>query len=100
MNRVELIEHLAQTHELSKAEAGRILETLTTAIMGAVKKGDGLTLVGFGTFKKVSMAARKGFNPRDQKPIKIPAKSVPKFVPGSAFRDLVDPKAAKRRAAK
>lgn len=100
MNRIELVEHLAEKHELSKAEAARILETLTTAIMTTVKKGEDVSLLGFGTFKKTAKAARKGFNPRTKAAIKIPARSLPKFVPGSKFKALVDPKDAKRRAAK
>lgn len=100
MNRIELIEHLAEEHELPKAEARRIIDTLTNAIVTSVKKGDGLSLVGFGTFKRVQMAARKGFNPQSKTAIKIPARTVVKFVPGTKFRDAIDPKAAKRRAAK
>jgi DNA-binding protein HU-beta len=99
MNRVELIEKIATEHELTKAAAGRILETITSAIVTAVKKGDSVGLVGFGTFKQVSRAARKGFNPREGKAIKIPASKIPKFVPGSKFKAAVDPKTAKRKAA-
>ncbi|PPE70293.1 HU family DNA-binding protein [Caldimonas thermodepolymerans] len=99
MNRIELIEKIASSHDLSKAAAGRILDTLIDTIVGAVKKGDTVQLVGFGTFKQVSRAARTGFNPREGKAIKIPAAKVPKFVPGSAFKAAVDPKAAARKAA-
>ena len=100
MNRIELIEKLAKQHELSKAEAGRILQTLTSTIIAAVKKGDPVQLVGFGTFKQVSRAARTGFNPTAGTKIKIAAGKVPKFVAGTAFKAAVDPKAAKRKAAK
>ena len=100
MNRIEFIEKIASTHNVSKAEAGRILETVTSTIVTAVKKGDSVTLVGFGTFKQVARAARSGFNPSQGVKIKIAAQKVPKFAPGAAFKAAVDPKAAKRKADK
>ncbi|MBO9644907.1 MULTISPECIES: HU family DNA-binding protein [Pseudacidovorax] len=100
MNRLEFIEKIASAHDVSKAEAGRILETITSSIVTAVKKGDSVTLVGFGTFKQVARAARTGFNPQAGEKIKIAAQKVPKFVPGAAFKAAVDPKAAKRKADK
>ena len=99
MNRQELIETIATEHELTKADAGRILETLLDTIIKAVAKDDGLTLPGFGSFKKVTRAARMGFNPQAGKPLKIAAKTIPKFSPGSKFKDAVDAKVAKKRAA-
>jgi len=93
MNRLDLVEKIAAKHELSKAEAARILETVTDEIVATVKKNDPLTLVGFGTFKLQARPAREGRNPFTGKTIKIPAKSVPKFVPGSAFKDAVNKKA-------
>jgi len=98
MNRVELIELISTQHELSKAEAGRILNTITETIVKTVKKNEPVQLVGFGTFRQISRAARKGFNPSTGKGIKIAATKVPKFVAGSAFKAAVDPKAAKRKA--
>ena len=100
MNRIELVETLADKHELSKAEAGRVLDTVLDAIVGAVKKGDAVTLVGFGTFKQVARAARTGFNPQAGIKIKIAAAKVPKFTAGSAFKAAVDAKYAKRKAEK
>ncbi len=100
MNRIELVEKIATSHNLSKAEAARILETVTSAIVTAVRKGDPVQLIGFGTFKQVARAARAGFNPQAGTKIKIAAQKVPKFVPGAAFRAAVDPKAAKRKADK
>ncbi|HYP84545.1 HU family DNA-binding protein [Variovorax sp.] len=100
MNRIELVEKIATTHNVSKAEAARILETLTSSIVNAVKKGDAVQLIGFGTFKQVARAARSGFNPQAGTKIKIAAAKVPKFVPGAAFKAAVDPKAAKRKAEK
>lgn len=100
MNRIELVETIATKHELSKAEAGRVLDTLLEAIVGTVKKGNTVSLVGFGTFKQVARAARTGFNPQAGTKIKIAASKVPKFTPGTAFKAAVDPKFAKRKADK
>jgi DNA-binding protein HU-beta len=100
MNRIELVEKIATAHQLSKAEAARVLETVTSAIVGAVKKGDAVQLVGFGTFKQVARAARTGVNPSTGEKIKIAAAKLPKFVAGSAFKAAIDPKGAKRKADK
>ena len=100
MNRIELVEKIAAAHNVSKAEAARILETVTGSIVAAVKKGDPVQLIGFGTFKQVARAARTGFNPQAGAKIKIAAQKVPKFVPGAAFKAAIDPKAAKRKADK
>lgn len=101
MNRIELIEKLVSKNEdLSKAAAGRVLDTLIETIQVAVKKGDTVTLVGFGTFKSVKRAARTGKNPSTGASLKIPAGTVPKFTAGSKFKAAVDPKAAARKAAK
>lgn len=98
LNRIELVEKIVTAHNVSKAEAARILETVTGSIVAAVKKGDPVQIVGFGTFKQVARAARSGFNPSAGTKIKIAAQKVPKFVPGAAFKAAVDPKAAKRKA--
>ena len=100
LNRIELVEKIAAAHNLSKAEAARVLETITSSIVTAVKKDDPVQIVGFGTFKQVARAARSGFNPSAGTKIKIAAQKVPKFVPGAAFKAAVDPKAAKRKAEK
>ena len=100
MNRVELIEHLASRHQLSKAESGRILQTLLDAVVSAVKKGPGVTLPGFGSFRPHARAARNGVNPSTGAKIRIAAVKLPKFSPGAAFKAAVDPKAAARKAAK
>ncbi|WP_114969900.1 HU family DNA-binding protein [Rhodoferax ferrireducens] len=100
MNRTELIEKLVAKHELTKVAAGAILDTFIDTIQTAVKKGDSVTLVGFGTFKSVKRAARTGKNPSTGAALKIPAGTVPKFTAGSKFKAAVDPKAAARKAAK
>ena len=64
MNRIELVTTLAEKHELSKAEAGRVLDTVLESIVSTVRKGGTVSLVGFGTFKQSSRAARTGRNPQ------------------------------------
>jgi len=100
MNKTELIEHLATKHSLTKAEAGRILETLLDAVVTTVKKGGAVSIPGFGSFKQHSRAARTGVNPSTGDKIKIAAAKLPKFTPGAGFKAAVDPKAAARKAAK
>ena len=100
MNKTELIAHLAAKHELTKAEAGRILETLLDAVVSTVKKGGAVAIPGFGSFKQHARAARTGVNPSTGDKIKIAAAKLPKFTPGAGFKAAVDPKAAARKAAK
>ena len=90
MNRLELVEKIALKHDLSKAEAARILATVMEEIIATVKKNDPLTLVGFGTFKLQERPARMGRNPTTGQTVEIPAGRVPKFVPGSAFKQAVN----------
>ena len=99
MNKADLIDLLASTHSLSKAEAGRILETLLSTIVKTVKKGGSVGMAGFGAFKMQARSARGGYNPATRSKMKIPAVKVPKFSPGTAFRAEVDPRAAARKAA-
>lgn len=99
MNRMQLVEKIADSHALPKAEAARILETVTSTIVAAVAGGDDVQIVGFGTFKKLSRKARSGFNPARGEKMELPAKDVPKFLPGTAFRNAVNPKPAPRKGA-
>ena len=100
MNKTDLIERLAEKHSLSKAEAGRVLETLLDTIVASVKKGDAVTIPGFGSFKLHARAARNGVNPSTGEKIKIAAAKLPKFTPGATFKATVDPKGAAKKAAK
>jgi DNA-binding protein HU-beta len=100
MNKAELIEHLATQHSLSKAESGRIVETLLDAIVTTVKKGGSVVIPGFGSFKQHARAARNGVNPSTGAKIKIAAAKLPKFTAGTGFKAAVDPKAAARKATK
>jgi len=90
VNKTELIEHISEQADISKAAAGRSLDALVGAVKKALKKGDDVTLVGFGTFHLAKRAARTGRNPRTGEPIKIKAAKVPKFRPGKDLKDAVN----------
>ncbi len=87
MNKSELIAAVAESAELSKADAGRALEALIEAVKKTLKKGDDVSLVGFGTFTVRKRAARTGRNPRTNEEIKIKASKVPAFKAGKALKD-------------
>ena len=91
MNRKELLEAVLNSKELrhlTKKDADRLLTTTIEIIKKTVKKGEDVSLVGFGTFARAKRAARTGVNPSTGEKIKIPAKKVPKFRPGKAWKDL------------
>jgi DNA-binding protein HU-beta len=90
VNKTELIEHIAKQADISKAAAGRALEALVGGIRVALRKGNSVTLVGFGTFLVSKRAARTGRNPRTGAAIKIRAAKVPKFRPGKDLKDAVN----------
>jgi DNA-binding protein HU-beta len=83
MNKAELIEAIATSSKLSKADAGRALDALVEAVTKSLKKGDRVSLVGFGSFSVAKRAARTGRNPQTGKAIKIAAKKVAKFKAGT-----------------
>lgn len=83
MNKSELINAMAAESGLSKADAKKALDAFVSTVINAVKGGDKVALVGFGTFAISERAARSGVNPATRKPIEIPAKKVVKFKPGS-----------------
>lgn len=83
MNKTELINAIAAESGLSKADAAKALNATTAAIANAVKAGDKVALVGFGTFATSERPARTGKNPRTGEVLEIPAKTVVKFKPGS-----------------
>ncbi len=90
MNKQELIDHIAKSADISKAAAGRALDSTIGAIKTSMKKGGMVTLVGFGTFYVGKRAARSGRNPRTGAAIKIKSAKVPKFRPGKALKDAVN----------
>ena len=90
MNKSELIDAVAEASELSRADAGRAVDGFVSAISGALKKGDTVTLVGFGTFAVRERGARTGRNPRTGDEIKIAASKNPAFKAGKALKDAVN----------
>lgn len=89
MNRAELAAHVATASGLSKAQADGAISAALDGIKRALKKGDSVTLIGFGTFSVSKRKARTGRNPATGKPLKIKAKNVAKFTPGKALKDAV-----------
>ena len=90
MNKSELIDAIASGADVSKASAGRALDSAIGAIMGALKGGDSVSLVGFGTFSVKHRAARSGRNPQTGAEIQIAAANVPSFKAGKALKDSVN----------
>jgi len=90
VNKTDLIDHIAESADLSKADATRAIEAMISAVTKTLKKDGTVTLVGFGTFSVGKRAARTGRNPRTGDEIKIKAAKVPKFKPGKALKDAVN----------
>lgn len=89
MNKSDLIEAIAANADISKAAAGRALDATMEAVKKALKKGEMVTLVGFGSFYVGKRAARAGRNPRTGATIKLKAAKIPKFRAGKALKDAV-----------
>ena len=90
MNKKELVDAMANAAGISKADAEKALNGMLMAITGALSKGDKVTLVGFGTFSTQKRPERQAKNPRTGEAIKIPAKTIAKFKPGSKLADAVN----------
>ena len=89
MNKTDFIGEVANKAGLSKVDAKKAVEAFIKTVEGAVKKGNKVALLGFGSFTVVKKAARKGVNPKTKKPINIPARKVVKFKPGAALAKVV-----------
>lgn len=89
MNKNDLIAAIADKSGLSKTDAGKALDATLSAITDALKAGDDVRLVGFGTFEVAERAASEGRNPRTGEPITIPASKQPKFKAGKGLKDAV-----------
>jgi len=87
MNKAQLIEEVSDKTGLTKKDVGIVLDAVIETIANSLKKGEKVTLVGFGTFQVMQRKARKGRNPQTGKAIQIPAKKVPKFMPGKGLRE-------------
>lgn len=90
MNKTELIDAVATAADLSKADAGHAVDAVVDTITGALKGGDSVTLVGFGTFLVRARAARTGRNPQTGAAIEIKAANAPAFKAGKALKDAVN----------
>jgi DNA-binding protein HU-beta len=89
MNKAELIDAVAKDGKISKKDAAAAVDAMIKTVTNALKKGDKVTLVGFGTWEVRKRAARKGVNPRTGEAIKIKATKVVSFKPGAAVKQAV-----------
>ncbi|MBF0124162.1 MAG: HU family DNA-binding protein [Magnetococcales bacterium] len=89
MNKTDMTEKVAATAELTKVQAGRAIDAVVEAIQGALKAGDTVNLIGFGTFSVGERAARTGRNPQTGAPMEIAAARLPRFRPGKGLKDAV-----------
>ena len=90
MNKADVIEHIARSAEVSKSAAERAVDALIGAVKSSLKKGNTVTLVGFGSFYVGRRQARAGRNPRTGEALKIAAAKVPKFRAGKALKDAIN----------
>ena len=90
MNKSELINAVADESGLSKADAGRALDAVVSSVTEALKGGDSVALIGFGTFSVKDRAARTGRNPQTGEAIQIKASKVPSFIAGKSLKDAVN----------
>jgi nucleoid DNA-binding protein len=90
MNKSELIAEIATQAGITKLEASKVIDATTSAITAVLKKGEVVTLIGFGTFKVNKRAARTGRNPRTGTELKVAARNAPAFTAGKALKDAVN----------
>ena len=90
MNKSELIEAIAGSADISKAAAGRAIDAVAESVTNALKSGDQVTLIGFGTFSVKDRAARTGRNPQTGAEIQIAAAKIPSFKAGKGLKDAVN----------
>lgn len=90
MNKTELIDAVAESADLSKAEASRAVDAFINTVTSTLKNGDPVTVVGFGTFEVRDRAARQGRNPQTGETIEIKASRAPAFKAGKALKDAVN----------
>ena len=90
MNKTELVAAMAEKAELSKKDAESALKAFVDVVTAALKEGDKVQLVGFGSFEVAERAAREGINPLTKQPMSIPASKAPKFKAGRGLKDAVN----------
>ncbi len=92
MNKSELVAAIAEKADMQKKDAEKALNAFTEVVADTLKKGDKISLVGFGIFEVSERAARTGRNPQTKETIQIPASKAPKFKAGKALKDIVNAK--------
>ena len=92
MTKVQLLDQIAADAEVTKAQAKKMLDSLIGSVKKVTKKGDKLSLIGFGTFSQTKRKARKGRNPHTGEALKIPAAKLPKFAFSKAFKEEISGK--------
>ncbi|MBF0382939.1 MAG: HU family DNA-binding protein [Magnetococcales bacterium] len=100
MNKSELVDAVASDTGLTKVQSAEAVDAVINSIQSALKGGDQVSLVGFGTFLVTDRAARVGRNPRTGEEIKIPAAKLPKFRPGKGLKDAVSVPESKKKKKK
>ena len=90
MNKGDLVRKITEATDQTQTDVTNFLNTFMNTVKETVAKGDDISLVGFGKFHSINRAARIGRNPGTGKEMNIPAKTVPKFSAGKAFKDIVD----------
>jgi len=90
INKGDIVVVVAETAGLTKADAGKAVDAVLSAISGALARGEVVSLIGFGTFSVKARAARTGLNPRTKETIEIPASNNPAFKAGKALKDAVN----------
>lgn len=90
MNKKELIDAIAEQSGVTKTNINKVVDSLIRTIEDQVSQGEKVTIVGFGVFEKRDRQARRGHNPKTGEELEIPASSVPVFVPGKTFKEVVN----------
>jgi DNA-binding protein HU-beta len=90
MNKTEFVDAVAEKADVQKSDAAKVIDSMVDVIGDALKGGDQVTLIGFGTFLVSKREARKGRNPRTGEEIQIAASNVPRFKPGKALKDSIN----------
>ena len=92
MNKADFVSHIAELHECTKVEAEKVIDMFTSSLIDAARKGNDISLVGFGQFAVSQIAARTGRNPKTQQPMEIAAYRHVRFKAGQKLRDAVNEK--------
>ena len=89
MNKAELVRTIAAQTSVKAKDIEVVIRSFTDVVMDAVARGEKISLIGFGSFSKITRKARQGLNPATKQKMQIPKKTVPKFTPGKLFQDKV-----------